>query len=57
MLTIARETNELFNEEYINYQFEISTVQERLTRDVELLGLDSDDYKDAMDYVQDKGTI
>lgn len=55
MLTIAKETNILFNEEYIQHQTEIINIQKRLEQDIQILGFDSNDYKDALDYVQDKG--
>ncbi|GAA5799638.1 hypothetical protein HPULCUR_005054 [Helicostylum pulchrum] len=57
MLTIAKETNILFNEEYIQHQTEIINIQKRLEQDIQILGFDSNDYKDALDYVQDKVTI
>lgn len=55
MLRIARETSILFNDEYLNYQPTITNVQERLQKDIQLLGLDADDYKDAVDYSNDRG--
>jgi hypothetical protein len=55
MLRVAKETSILFNDEYLNYQESISKVQERLQKDIQLLGLDSDNYKDVMDYSNDRG--
>lgn len=55
MLRVARETSVLFNDEYLNYQSSILNVQERIQKDIELLQLDADDYKDAVDYCNDRG--
>jgi hypothetical protein len=55
MLTVARETSILFNDEYLNYQDSISNVQRRLQEDIELLGLEPTDLVDALDYSNDKG--
>lgn len=55
MLRIARETGILFNDEYLNYQDSIRNVQQRLQRDIELLGLETDNLIDALDYANDRG--
>lgn len=55
MLTIARETNILFNDEYIKYNELIDNVQQRLQKDIQMLELNADDLKDAMNYSKDRG--
>lgn len=55
MLTIARETNILFNDEYIKYNDLIDNVQQRLQKDIQMLELNADGLKDAMDYSKDRG--
>lgn len=55
MLRVARETSILFNDEYLNYQPSIQKVQERIQKDIELLQLEADDYKDAVDFCNDRG--
>jgi hypothetical protein len=55
MLSIARENTIIFNDEYLKYQDVIDTIQLRLQKDIKLLGYDSDDLKDALDYVSDRG--
>lgn len=55
MLSIARENNIIFNDEYLKYQDVIDSIQQRLQKHIELLGYDSDDLKDALDYVNDRG--
>jgi hypothetical protein len=55
MLTVARETSILFNDEYINHNDLIDNVQQRLQKDIQLLELNAADLKDAMDYSKDRG--
>lgn len=55
MLTVARETSILFNDEYINHNDLIDNVQQRLQKDIQMLELNAADFKDAMDYSKDRG--
>lgn len=55
MLSIARETGILFNDEYLKYQQSITNVQQRLEKDIQLLGFDFQDKQDALEYINDRG--
>jgi hypothetical protein len=55
MLSIARENTIIFNDEYLKYQDVIENIQQRLQRDIKLFGYESDDLKDALDYIDDRG--
>lgn len=55
MLSIAKENSILFNDEYLKYQQSITNVQQRLERDIQLLGFDFQDKQDALEYANDQG--
>lgn len=55
MLSVARENSVLFNDEYLKYQPSIANIQQRLERDIQLLGFDFTDKQDALEYASDRG--
>ncbi|KAI9473912.1 MAG: CRAL-TRIO domain-containing protein [Benjaminiella poitrasii] len=57
MLSIARENSVLFNDEYLKYEAEITTVQKRLYKDINLLDFDMIEREDAIDYINDRVTL
>ncbi|KAG1106262.1 hypothetical protein G6F42_016821 [Rhizopus arrhizus] len=54
MLSIARENSILFNDEYLKYQPSIANIQQRLERDIQLLGFGFTDKQDALEYASDR---
>lgn len=57
MLSVARENSILFNDEYLKYQPSIANIQQRLERDITLLGFDLQDKQDALEYASDRGEL
>lgn len=55
MLTISRETTILLNDEYLKYQDTITSIQQRLQKDIQLLSLDQSELKEALEYSKDRG--
>ncbi|KAI8636488.1 CRAL-TRIO domain-containing protein [Parasitella parasitica] len=57
MLSIAKENSILLNDEYLEYQQSITHIQQRLEKDVQLLGFDLQDQQDALEYAADRVTL
>jgi uncharacterized UPF0160 family protein len=55
MLTVARETTILFNDEYLKYQDSITNIETRLQKDIGFLDFESEDHYDAIEYIKDRG--
>jgi hypothetical protein len=57
MLSVATESRDRFNCEYLEQQNTLDNIQSELRKQVELLDLESNDKADALSYIQDRGRV
>ncbi|KAI8980967.1 transport protein Trs120 or TRAPPC9 TRAPP II complex subunit-domain-containing protein [Pilobolus umbonatus] len=57
MLSAARQTTVILNDEYLAHKDTMESIQHRLGKDIELLSLDPIDYQDTLEYIGDRVTV